>query len=99
MFHRAALRLVRLGNFAGVGDVLRSAEASQQIDLLRKITYKKKPEVRKLASFMVLYGCQPGDAPRIARAANGDGSIYQRLLQTAEVPSEDLESVCELLLE
>ena len=115
----AARRLVRLGNFTGVGDVLREAEPSQQIDLLRQITYKKKPvpelrdvlfellienrdrdkEVRKLASFAVLYGCQPGDAPRIARAANGAGSIYQRLLQTAEVPSEDLESVCELLLE
>lgn len=115
----AARRLVRLGNFTGVSDVLREAEAepSQQIDLLRQITYKKKAvpelrevlfellteseekEVRKLATFAVLYGCQPGDAPRIARAANGDGSIYQRLLQTAEVPPEDLESVCELLLE
>ncbi len=113
----AARRLVRLGNFTGVGDVLGEAEPSQQIDLLRQITYKKKPvpelrevlfglltasgdkEVRKLASFAVLYGCQPGDARRIARDANGEGSIYQRLLQTAEVPSEDLESVCELLLE
>lgn len=113
----AARQLVRLGNFAGVGDVLGEAEPPRQIDLLRQITYKKKPvpelrevvfellttsgdkEVRKLASFAVLYACQPGDAPRIARAANGDGSIYQRLFQTAEVPPEDLESVCELLLE
>ena len=113
----AARRLVRLETFAGVGDVLREAEPSQQVDLLRQISYKKKPvpplrevlfelltesgdkEVRKLASFAVLCGCQPGDAPRIARAARGDKSIYQRILQTAEVTPDDLESVCQLLLE
>ena len=86
----AARRLVRLGNFTGVSDVLREAEPSKQIELLRQITYKKKPvpelrevlfelltesgdkEVRVLASYGVLYGCQPGDAPRIARAARAD---------------------------
>jgi hypothetical protein len=115
--YASARTLVRLGNFAGVADVLRQADASHQVELLRPITYKKKPvpelrevlfellattsdrEVRKLASFAILYGCQPGDAPRIARAANGDGSIYQRLLQTKEAPPEDLASACEFLLE
>jgi hypothetical protein len=115
--YAAARRLVGLGNFTGVGDVLRQAETSQQIELLRQFAYRKKPvtelremlfellatsadrEVRELASLAVLYGCQPGDAPRIARAANGNGSIYQRILQTAGAPPEDLESVCALLLE
>jgi hypothetical protein len=113
----AARRLVRLGNFTGVSDVLRQAEISQQIELLQPLAYNKKPvhelrevlfellaantdrQVRELASFAVLCGCQPGDAPRIARAANGTSSIYQRILQTAGVPPEDLESVCEFLLE
>ena len=38
----AARRLVRLGNFTGVSDVLRQAEPSQQYDLLRQFAYNKK---------------------------------------------------------
>ena len=114
--YAAARRMVRLGNFAGVGEVLRRASAGHSTDLLHLISYKKKAvpelrdvlfelleaedrEVRKSASFVLLLGCQPGDARRIARAVRGEGAIFQRIFQTAEVPGVDLEAVAELLLD
>jgi hypothetical protein len=39
----AAYGLIRLGNFTGLGDVIRQAEAAQQLDLLNQIGYKKRP--------------------------------------------------------
>jgi hypothetical protein len=68
-------------------------------DVLFELLEVEDREVRKSASFVLLLGCQPGDARRIARAARGEGAIFQRIFQTAEVPAEDLEAVAELLLD
>jgi hypothetical protein len=39
----AAYRLIKLGEFTGVGEVLRQAGAAHQLDLLRQVGYEKKP--------------------------------------------------------
>jgi hypothetical protein len=41
--YAAAYRLIKLGEFTGLGDVIRQADEAQQLDLLNQIGYKKKP--------------------------------------------------------
>jgi hypothetical protein len=49
------------------------------------------PDVRKFACFCLCYGCPPEDGLRLARAAKGDRTVYQALLQRADLPPETLE--------
>ena len=54
----------------------------------------------RVAAAAALCRCwQPGDTLRIARAARGDTRIYQRLLQTPEIPPEELDALGGFLLE
>ena|SRR5579872_1791302 len=56
-------------------------------------------DVRQQAALRLRQCWQPGDTMRMARQARGDTQIYQSLLQTPEVPPEDLVPLCELLLD
>jgi hypothetical protein len=113
----AAWRLCGMGHFIGVSEVLRAADAAQQIDLMQTVLRAKKPpfelrdvcfellenhpeeRVRKNAA-RVLSACwQPGDALRIGRAARGESQIYQSILQTKEIPPEELDRFCGFLVE
>jgi len=49
------------------------------------------PDVRKLACYSLCYGCPPEDALRLAKAAKGERSVYQSILQRADLPPDVLE--------
>jgi hypothetical protein len=55
--------------------------------------------VRRFACFVLCYGCPPEEALRIARAAEGDRSVYQALLQKAGLQPGSLEDLGAFLMQ
>jgi hypothetical protein len=59
----------------------------------------QQERVRRYACFILCRGCPPDEVLRIARAAAGDRSVYQALLQTPALPAASLEELGVFLLE
>jgi hypothetical protein len=68
-------------------------------DALFEIAESASVELRRRALEVLCFGCRPGDALRIARAADGDPAIYQSLFQRAKLVPEELEQLGEFMLD
>lgn len=55
--------------------------------------------IRERAARLLCRACGPEDGLRIVKLANGDHSIIQCVLQTANLPARNLEDVCRYLIE
>ncbi len=55
--------------------------------------------VRKFACFVLCYGCPPDDGVRLARTARGERTVYQAILQRADLPADRLEQLGVFFLE
>jgi hypothetical protein len=59
----------------------------------------QQERVRRYACFVLCRGCPPEEALRIARAAAGDRSVYQALLQTPGLAAASLEDLGVFLMQ
>jgi len=57
------------------------------------------PYVRRSACCTLCFGCPPEEGVRIARAAQGERTVYQAILQRADLPPERLEQLGVFLVE
>jgi hypothetical protein len=57
------------------------------------------PDIRRYACYVLCYGCPPEDGVRLARAALGERSVYQAILQRAGLPPDRLEELGEFFID
>jgi hypothetical protein len=59
----------------------------------------QQPYIRRRAGQLLCMSCGQDDGLRIVRAANGETSVIQSLLQNSKLPKDRMEEVCRLLME
>jgi hypothetical protein len=104
----AGRALVRLGDTAPLGRILRDGSAEAKAELVAALAGARKPapalnqpllelaeaatdeRLRERAIRVICHAIPPGWCLRLARAGQGDRSVFQALLQIAELTADEL---------
>jgi len=68
-------------------------------ELFALIEAHPHPRIRQRAASVLTNACQPDDGLRLIRAASGDSSIQQSILQSPCLDRDSLEALCAYLIE